>query len=135
MTNAKITMQESHTREELFQNTVNHFNSNNRSVFYTDENTPKCKFRLGEKGCTIGRELTDELANKLDDINCGSVYDQEVFILLPDRLRMMKKEYLKSIQILHDTKSYWDESGLTSEGKYSANTIINLYKLNIQLYV
>ena len=33
MTNTKTIMQESHTREELLQNTVNHFNSDNRSVF------------------------------------------------------------------------------------------------------
>ena len=135
MTNTKIIMQESHTREELLQNTVNHFNSNNRSEFCMNEHSSICKYRSGNKGCAIGRELTDELAYELDDLNCGFVSEPEVFNLLPERLQMMKSDYLKSIQELHDNKIHWDENGLSRRGKDVANNIINLYKLNTQLYI
>jgi len=98
MTNTKTIMQESHTREELLQNTVNHFNSDNRSVVHTNyhyNSLCQCKYRSGNKGCAIGRELTDELAYELDDLNCGFVSEPEVFNLLPERLQMMKSDYSK----------------------------------------
>ena len=82
-------LQHSETKQELLENTINHFNSTNRSV------TPVgygCKYRTRDgKGCAIGRELDEKLANSLDKLPSSVVKNETVFNLLPQRLKDMGK--------------------------------------------
>ena len=124
---AKKLLQKSNNRQELFDNTINHFNSENRCV-----DKAACKYRLNEKGCAIGREISDKLANELDESNCGdtSVSECEIFNKLPKRLQRMGRNFLTDIQRFHDNATDWDENGLSQSGKKNAKEIAKKFNLN-----
>ena len=125
-------MQKSKNRQELFDNTINHFNSENRGV----SNTGGCRYR-GEEGtaCAIGREISDKLAEKLDkgiSKSFGLTYiveDDLVFNCLPTRLKKMGKDFLYSLQLFHDDNTNWCLNGLSGRGIDTAKKIATNYKL------
>ena len=93
-------MQKSRTRQELLDNTVRHFNSTNRGIEYGY--LSMCVYRSSDGlACSIGREISDELALKFDSEILGSVCN--VFDKLPLRLRNFGIFFLGGIQMLHDT--------------------------------
>lgn len=70
--------------------------------------------------CAIGRLLDDDLCRELDSQPSAVRY---IFHKLPIALQELGVDFLESIQILHDTDSNWDESGLNSYGIEQANII------------
>jgi tRNA A-37 threonylcarbamoyl transferase component Bud32 len=130
-------MQKSHTREELLINTINHFNSNNRCsiISYDRYIGESCKYRMDDKACAIGRELTDEQAAYLDNMNSNGVNEPKVFEVLPDRLKAMGEDYLIDIQNMHDDKAYWDENGLNEHGGKLVTHICKKYGMMNPLVV
>ena len=119
-------MQKSNNRQELFDNTIKHFNSINRA---TNDNGG-CKYRLDGKGCAIGREISDKLAKKLDIAEVNVVSSTNIFDKLPQRLQRMGRQFLFSIQELHDVHDNWNENGLSEDGIKEAKLIAEKYKLN-----
>ena len=119
-------MQKSRTRQELLDNTVRHFNSTNRSI--KDGDRSVCAYRTSDGlACAIGREISDELALKLDSEMLGSMCN--VFDKLPLRLRNFGIFFLGSIQMLHDTAGYWDKKGLNNNGREAVKEICEDYEL------
>lgn len=125
-------MQESHTRQELLENTINHFNSKNRSIEY---NT--CLYRAGTKGCAIGRELPTKLAILIDQkhSNFSGVTNNKVFELLPQRLQSMGQDFLERIQDLHDDPAYWNDNGLSEMGEGYVKDLRKMFELENSLLV
>ena len=122
----KKLMQKSQTRQELLDNTVRHFNSTNRSLRNDASNV--CLYRSEDGyGCAIGREISDELAEKLNLVSFGSVIN--TFSELPPRLRRFGMKFLCDVQILHDVLGYWDKSGLSYLGREAVKEICEEYQL------
>jgi hypothetical protein len=115
--------QKSNTQEELLQNTINHFNINNRSVV-----DGSCEYR-DDKGnaCAIGREIPDKLAYSKNGKNFSVL---KFFDELPKRLKNMNGNFLCRIQSLHDREVNWNEKGLTTTGKCFVEEIIINFKLD-----
>jgi hypothetical protein len=119
-------IQESHTRQELLDNTVNHYNLKNRCTNDLDD----CYYRYQGNACAIGRELPDELANHLERNHAGhTVTDDEIFDQLPKRLQDMGKPFLSNVQSLHDGSFFWNENGLNKKGIIKLNYICKIYDL------
>jgi hypothetical protein len=119
----KRLMQKSRTRQELLDNTVRHFYSTNRSV-----RDGGCRYRAGQGlACSIGRELSDDLARKFDLYDRSSL--PHVFHKLPRRLRRLGVLFLEGVQLLHDVAGYWDESGLSDSGRRYVKGICEKYQL------
>lgn len=122
----------SQTKQELLQNTVNFYNSNNRAV-----SSNKCQYITKScNRCAIGREVQLNLATQLEDMDVSSDYsgssvsNSKIFNILPKRLTNMGQDFLVSIQNLHDAKTCWDENGLSNAGKHQVDAIISAYNLN-----
>jgi hypothetical protein len=108
----------SKTKEELLENTINHFNANNRAT----DRWGRCQY-LTEDGrrCAIGIEVSLKLAKS---INQGkTVGNEELFNSLPQRLKDMGQNYLLSIQQLHDSGLNWNETGLSTRGESCVESI------------
>lgn len=56
------------------------------------------------EGCAIGRLLPEDIVDKLP--SDSGVYDVKVWDYLPDWLKNMGQEFLKDLQILHDTGGF-----------------------------
>ncbi len=124
-------LQISNTREELLENTINHFNRGNRGV----DDRGKCTYinRRTEGRCAIGRELTEELAIKVTNYSNCSVSSNQVYNKLPERLKEMGDYFLRRIQSLHDNEFNWDVDGLSEIGYSGARDIIKIYNLDLEL--
>lgn len=121
-------LQKSNSKQELLENTIKHFNSSNRSISLSGA----CMFKNKDGNrCAIGREIDETLIDELDSKDFSSVSNDEVFEKLPKRLKDMGQGFLHKIQMLHDDKSYWDETGLSKEGKFKVHGICQEYDLDI----
>jgi hypothetical protein len=121
-------MQKSRNKQQLLYNTITHFNSKNRCTL---PNGIICQYRVGTNACAIGRELDDELAEKLDGIH-KNISDKEVFSQLPIRLQNMGAQFLRDIQRLHDDKSNWIYDGLSVFGEKRVARICEKHNLDLE---
>ncbi len=89
-------------------------------------------------GCAIGRHVKDEeTKNKLDIIgDINSIFHTNRQYLLPNWMVVFGQEFLRDVQIFHDTGMNWDENKntLSSSGKLRLNFIISDYKLDEKLF-
>ena len=79
-------------------------------------------------GCAIGRLLTPELRQELDDIFSKLSLPSgvnEVWDYLPVDLQSYGKEFLQDLQRLHDGSNNWvsEPNGLSESGKINAEQI------------
>ena len=122
----KKLMQKSQTRQELLDNTVRHFNSMNRSI--KDGTLNDCMYRSEDGyGCAIGREISDDLAKKLNNVSFGSV--DNIFDKLPLRLKNLGVNFLREIQFLHDLSGHWNKDGLSNIGRENVDRICEKFQL------
>jgi len=109
-------------RLEVLEDTCRHFNSKNLA----EDGRGVCLYALG---CAIGRRIPDlALRERLD--RCGissSVRNDHIFRLLPAELQELGKDFLSDLQVLHDTKGNWNETGLSNKGKAAAAEIRRNY--------
>ena len=110
----------------FLEETINHFNINNRGY---NINISACSYSAG---CAIGRNLDIELCKLLDNHECGDsgIENNEIFELIPTNLQELTQKFLIEIQVLHDSKSSWDENGLSEIGKMNVQSIKKQFKLN-----
>ena len=70
------------------------------------------------KGCAVGRLLDPALALKIDrqfeGVSNSSV--SGVWKHIPSNIQSFGKEFLRSLQILHDADAYWTEDGISDAG-------------------
>lgn len=110
-------------RRAVLDDTVNHFNSKNRSV--SDPGAGKMKVCLySGVGCAIGRLIEDkDLCARLDTHPQASVGRDEIFCQLPQELQELGKEFLNKLQRLHDDSTNWQEDGPSPMGYTAADAI------------
>lgn len=119
-------IQKSTTQQELLDNTINHFNINNRATTEKGHSMYRCN----NIGCAIGREISNKLAKSLQsEIFSFPVVQDEVFYKLPKRLQKLDRIFLMWIQVLHDSKENWNEEGLSAIGISKVKAICIKYNL------
>jgi hypothetical protein len=88
--------------------------------------------------CAVGRYIKEE---KNSEFMSGDVYNichvspfnteesnsTALDLLLVDDVHGHSVAFWKSIQIFHDKKEYWTETGLSEEGQKEANKLIEYY--------
>lgn len=96
-------------------------------------------FKEGTQGCAVGRLIADkELCKKLDakfDENGKlntTTSAKGVFDRLPQDVQELGVEFLTRLQGLHDdlNERYWDDLGLTEDGKVYVESIKRTFELN-----
>lgn len=122
------------TREQFLLDTIKYYSKDTSRRCVSEG---KCTYspktlNKNSEGCAIGRWLDEDLKLELD-VNADSVQCDEVFQRLPDWMKSLGKSFLNSVQVLHDEDDNWD-SGLSKEGEYKVNLIIDTYDLNIPKY-
>ena len=109
----------------VLEETVNHFNRNNRAVKLIDKKY-KCVYSPVEgisEGCAVGRLVKDKsLCDKFDERRL-SVTSPHVYNLLPPEIQELGDGFLRDLQNLHDDEHNWNKTGLSSIGK---NEYINI---------
>jgi hypothetical protein len=87
--------------------TVNYYSANTKERRCINEDGSCCYAPVGDsksEGCAIGRHLPRALAKKLDAYFVGTVYNSELWNMLPRELQSLGQEFLRDIQNLHDNK-------------------------------
>lgn len=123
------------TQEEklkFLNDTIEYYKTNTRGIKKISESTVICSY---ENGCAIGRHLDVELSKLLDKESNTSISISNVFRQLPDELKNYGKDFLLSVQELHDFNTNWilnKEGGndLTEVGKERYENILKGLSIN-----
>lgn len=107
--------------------TIAFYNSSNRCVL--DNICRYAPLTAQTPGCAIGRTLKPKLKKELDLLSDNGESFLTVFKLLPNRLKILGKDFLGKVQNLHDSKRNWDENGLSEFGQREATYIKSLFEL------
>jgi len=122
--------------QQLIQQTVDYYSQNptqkrctgNGGCYYS----PKTAGKPHSDGCAVGRLLTPEQREILDDLDFGPIIcpskdyiEQAPF--LKDLFEKYSPDFLGDLQQLHDHKEYWNENGLTNYGKRYVEKLIVKY--------
>lgn len=89
-------------------------NESGRCVYYPTKNSP---------GCAVGRWLPLEVVENSTLDGLPVVYSA-VWNELPKWMKEMGEGFLLECQRLHDNKSYWNDKGLSIEGREQYSDII-----------
>lgn len=121
-------------RLEVLNDTINHYNLNNRSNKGYD-----CTYspaHEGSEGCAVGRLIKDkELCKTLDirpDDGNGSCV-KWIFDKLPEDVKFLGKNFLRDLQNLHDNILNWTETGLSNTGAEEVKIIRKKFLLDLDI--
>lgn len=114
------------SRLEFLEDVAAHYNSNNRAILNGD-----CVYQKTAKseGCVIGRACPIEIQRILP--SSKNVKQDSVWQKLPEELRELGKDFLHQCQCLHDNSCYWNEEGLSDEGKQEVERIKREYSTQL----
>lgn len=107
-------------RLDFLNETVSYYSEDisRRSI----SNSFSCEYLTDDgKMCAIGRHIPKNKYNK--SIENLTVNSDEVFSLLPKRIKNLGQFFLCHIQTLHDSDECWDENGITETGYEKINNI------------
>ncbi len=94
-----------------------------------DRNCLYSPLNKNSDGCAIGRFMKKTDSAFLDKNKIGSIIT--VFNKYPERIPLWMKslgiDFLNVIQLLHDENDYWNEKGLSPDGKIRVDTIKRIY--------
>lgn len=113
---------------EFLNEMVLHFSTNPRAI----DSNGRCVYSHSVNGgCAIGRKVSEDLAYLFDYMEAEvgynlTVSNKRIFNLLPLELSMLGSSFLKECQSLHDN-NYWDEKGLSPQGKTFFDMIVERY--------
>jgi hypothetical protein len=116
--------------------------------YYTADTQRRCANILGNcqyspfnankegisEGCLIGRKIYKDLQLRLDSMDKCSVEHDNIFDMLPKKLKDLEKEFLYRCQLFHDNYTYWGNDGLTSAGIIRLENIITFFNLDKQKF-
>ena len=124
------------TPQELLEDTIAYYSVNPaerrcKAIIGSCHYSPKTANKPTSDGCAIGRHLSDEVKEKFD-FRGGSIYfikkyALELFALAPQWMQDMDIDFLRNIQGLHDVSDFWNETGLSQEGKECVEQIKNKF--------
>lgn len=117
----------------FLEETVNHYNSNNRSEGLVGSCTYIPLEGVQSEGCAIGRKLPKSYKKKInrDDpsgVNFTGVETLFTTLGTPKYFKGIPFRFLNEIQELHDGEWNWDENGLREDSR-KVGYIIKLYGL------
>lgn len=123
------------TREELLADTLQYYCEDVKRRNLSKDDGFYCTYHPNwenTEGCAIGRFLEEDLQLYLDGLNDSGIQSMsnENYNKIPKWMRDLGRDFLTSMQLLHDRHNYWNEFGLTSIGKKEVEIIINRYKLD-----
>lgn len=108
-------------RLTVLEETVKHFNSNNRSTIGA-----VCVY--SGVGCAIGRLIKNkQLCKELDSYCVSAVDSKNVYPKLPKNLQKLGIDFLKDLQTLHDREVNWNDKGISDVGREITNDIKKQY--------
>lgn len=111
-------------RSKVLATTAAHFNKNNRSIRNPGGEEVCLYYKNARVGCAVGRLIKNKaLCKKLDKQRATAVSFLSVFNMLPNYVKKLGQDFLSDLQYFHDYSYYWDEKGLTSEGKTKLKAI------------
>ena len=124
-------------RIEFLRDTINYYSDDtnrrcieNRMCYYSPEKIGKSEI---SNGCAIGRHLSREDANFIDNIGVMDVKriinDPILSQKLPEWMKDLGTSFLYDVQLLHDRSGYWNESGITAAGIDQVKKIQREYEL------
>jgi hypothetical protein len=124
------------TKLELLEDTIAYY-SVNPSERRCINDKRDCKYsnilvnKPHSEGCAIGRHLNKEDALALDELGAFSASDLVADFphYLPVWMKEMNGDFLDAIQRLHDTSYYWDDNGLSADGKIFVDNLKKEYEL------
>lgn len=131
-------MKYAQTREELLLSLIHR--KEPRAV---NDRGGACTYRHSHYGgCAIGCQVRPSTARRLESPG-GPINTSGLHLILPKRMQMMGKSFLRDIQKIHDDSSGWVGSvegekgpdGLVwnSHGKKKINGLIKRYELDVEL--
>lgn len=116
------------TIKEIVDETVEHYSKDPRRRASNDGD---CFYLLGKKKCAVGRCMTPKARTKYAEFVGGATdlhFDAGgIDNVLPPRYRGHPLLFWSLLQQLHDTDSYWSESGITEDGANYAKEIITRF--------
>lgn len=108
--------------------------SESESCYYSPKSIGK---EETSQGCLIGRLLNPDLAKLIDtkeeEIGISTLIKKGLYIL-PDFMNEDNIYFLSECQSLHDLNRYWEETGLSEDGKSKVSKIIDEYNLDRELF-
>lgn len=117
-------------RLNFLNETIAHYNSNNRATVDNSKYSPYCTYWLEDgRTCAIGRGVPNEQIRKKLSILNFSVENNEIQMELPSDLLNLGITFLFDIQTLHDAKDNWNQNGLSTFGIDFVNKIKKQYNL------
>lgn len=121
---------------KLLQETIEHYNSNNRS----STNNGLCVYipdgGVKSEGCAIGRKLPKKYKSLIikEELNTWDVKTLFSSLGRPKIFENIPIQFLTEIQLLHDTPEYWNEKGLSKKGVDYASALASDYSLKPLLH-
>jgi len=116
-------------QEEMLNDTINHFNSSNRSKVEGKTGCTYLPAHSNSQGCAIGRLIEDKaLCKEFDSFGVSGVGNEKVFEKLPLELKYLGQNFLNRVQQLHDWGHFWSEGGLNDRGLREVENIKNNFK-------
>lgn len=117
-------------RLEILNDTVRYYSENpkerrcvsNLQCRYSGETLGK-----NTEGCGIGRLLTLEQRNYLDDKYPEGESVANIFEELPKGVQRLGVDFLSDLQQLHDRQNCWDEFSITRQGVEAVEKIKKIY--------
>lgn len=121
-------------RRAFIEDEAAFYNSKNRAVTLDAYNNEICVYTptKNSPGCAIGRHLDRDCFVIHGSVHGGIKillysYDKEIANSFPLWMQEMGADFLKECQGLHDLKNYWNENGLSEDGKIHLNLILGKY--------
>lgn len=119
------------TKVEIIEETANFYNINNRAF---DEDFGYCMYNIPKNGkqCALGRCLVDsqDFNKQFGSASLVSIIERRKISLdnyLKEEYRGHSISFWSDLQLFHDSKSHWNETGLTLKGLKFKQVLINTH--------
>lgn len=111
----------------FLEDTYEYYNEdvNRRSFAETENGAVTCLYKNKDAGtmCAIGRFLEDAYDPKMENKAVDDIFE-----LLPDKLKELGKGFLWAVQSFHDDDCNWDSEGISKIGMKKYNQLLDLIK-------
>jgi len=116
---------------DLLQETIDYYSVNPEKRRATSSDDFLCVYKTADnKRCAIGRLIKEEYINDaakfkgdILDLSNSKHVDQHIDELFKEKYQGFDIDFYYRLQKLHDSSNYWNENGLTIEGKSYSDDI------------
>lgn len=119
------------TKIEIIEETAAFYNSSNRGIDKTGGGS-QCVYKDPSTGnmCAVGRCL--ETLPENNNLSVIYLFRADVgrkasYSMLKPEYRIEDIHFWQELQKFHDTEKYWDDKGLTKDGLYRKNELLEIF--------